>query len=60
MAFDAFHILAGQEAFLDKTLGEIGIPPLHIFCGRKGMEERYYECTGDEEAVFSGLTGPAQ
>lgn len=55
MQFETFHTLTGGEDFLEKTLGEIGIPPLHIFCGRRGMEERYYECTGDEAAVFAGL-----
>ncbi len=55
MRFETFHTLTGEEDFLNKTLGEIGIPPLHIFCGRRGMEERYYECTGDEAAVFAGL-----
>lgn len=55
MQFETFHTLTGSEDFLNKTLGEIGIPPLHIFCGRRGMEERYYECTGDEAAVFAGL-----
>lgn len=55
MQFETFHTLTGGEDFLNKTLGEIGIPPLHIFCGRRGMEERYYECTGDEAAVFAGL-----
>ena len=55
MQFETFHTLTGEEDFLNKTLGETGIPPLHIFCGRRGMEERYYECTGDEAAVFAGL-----
>ena len=55
MQFETFHTLTGGEDFLEKTLGEIAIPPLHIFCGRRGMEERYYECTGDEAAVFAGL-----
>lgn len=55
MQFETFHTLTGSEDFLNKTLGETGIPPLHIFCGRRGMEERYYECTGDEAAVFAGL-----
>lgn len=55
MRFETFHTLTGEEDFLNKTLGETGIPPLHIFCGRRGMEERYYECTGDEAAVFAGL-----
>lgn len=55
MQFETFHTLTGGEDFLEKNLGEIGIPPLHIFCGRRGMEERYYECTGDEAAVFAGL-----
>ena len=55
MQFETFHTLTGSEDFLNKPLSEIGIPPLHIFCGRRGMEERYYECTGDEAAVFAGL-----
>lgn len=54
MGFETFHTLSGEEGFLEKPLGAVGIPPLHIFCGRKGTEERYYECSADEGAVILG------
>ncbi len=55
MAFDSVHSIKGDEGFLNKTLFEIGIPPLHIVGGRVGMNTIYYEFTGDKPEVFEGL-----
>ena len=55
MTFDSIHSIRGEEDFLDKTPYEIGIPALHIFGGRVGMNTTYYEFTADEAEVFDGL-----
>ena len=47
MAFDSFHSVNGSERFLNMTPAQIGIPPLHIICGRVGMNCRYYEFSAD-------------
>lgn len=38
MSFDSVHSINGSEDFLNMTPEQIGIPPLHIICGRIGME----------------------
>ena len=55
MTFDSMHSIRGNEDFLDKTPAEIGIPPLHIICGRVGMNAVYYEFTADESEIFENL-----
>lgn len=55
MSFESFHSINGEEDFLDKTLFEIGIPLLHIVCGRIGMKATYYEFSADESEVFEEL-----
>lgn len=55
MSFDTIHSIKGDEAFLDKTLFEIGIPLLHIIGGRVGTKTVYYEFTGDVQEVFGEL-----
>lgn len=47
MSFDSIHSINGSEDFLNKTPEQIGIPPLHIICGRVGMNCKYYEFTAD-------------
>lgn len=37
-SFDSIHSINGSEDFLNMTPEQIGIPPLHIICGRVGME----------------------
>lgn len=53
MQFDTIHSIKGDEDFLDKTLFDIGIPLMHIICGRSGMDMTYYEFTADEQEVFN-------
>ena len=55
MQFNTIHSINGNEDFLDKTVYEIGIPLLHIICGRVGMNTVYYEFTADEKEVFDNL-----
>lgn len=55
MQFETIHSIHGDEDFLDKTLFEIGIPLLHVICGRVGMNALYYEFTADKEEVFNDL-----
>lgn len=52
MQFDSIHSIKGNEEFLDKTLYEIGIPLMHIVCGRIGMENTYYEFSADKDEIF--------
>lgn len=47
MSFDSIHSINGSEDFLNMTPEQIGIPPLHIICGREGMNCKYYEFTAD-------------
>lgn len=53
MQFDSIHSIKGEEDFLNKTLFEIGIPLMHIVCGRVGMDTTYYEFTADEAEIFN-------
>lgn len=55
MQFNTIHSINGNEDFLGKTVYEIGIPLLHIICGRVGMNTVYYEFTADEKEVFDNL-----
>jgi molybdopterin/thiamine biosynthesis adenylyltransferase/DNA-binding transcriptional regulator YhcF (GntR family) len=57
------HEITGAEPFLHRTLGSVGIPPLHILRARNASEFRFYELTGDlPEALhfrhFEGTAAP--
>jgi hypothetical protein len=54
------HEITGGESFLHRTLGSIGIPPLHILRARNASEFRFYELTGDlpEALHFRHFEGP--
>lgn len=41
------HTIIGEENFLYRTLGSVGVPPLHILRAYNGEEYRFYELTGD-------------
>jgi adenylyltransferase/sulfurtransferase len=41
------HIITGEEKFLHRTLGSVGVPPLHIVKAQNGVQYRFYELTGD-------------
>jgi adenylyltransferase/sulfurtransferase len=51
-----FHSVDGSEEFFDKTLSQIGVPPWDILCGRKGLEQRFYEIADDAPAVLGELS----
>jgi adenylyltransferase/sulfurtransferase len=55
MNFATFHTVNGSESFLNKTLADIGIPPLHIVCGRSGSHAQYFEFSADYDEIFAGL-----
>ncbi|HKD37321.1 MAG TPA: ThiF family adenylyltransferase, partial [Pirellulales bacterium] len=40
-----YHSLDGRETFLDRSLGELGVPPWDVIAGRAGSEQRFYEFT---------------
>ena len=50
-----FHTIDGREPFLDRTLGEIGVPPWDVLAGRRGLEQRFYEFAGDRREVLGPL-----
>jgi molybdopterin/thiamine biosynthesis adenylyltransferase/predicted RNA-binding Zn-ribbon protein involved in translation (DUF1610 family) len=50
-----FHAIDGREPFLDRTLGQIGVPPWDVLAGRCGMEQRHYEFAGDRRDVLGSL-----
>ncbi len=50
-----FHTIDGREPFLDRTLGQLGVPPWDVLAGRRGLEQRFYEFAGDRQAVLGPL-----
>lgn len=42
------HRITGDEAFLDRTLEGVDVPPLGIIRARNGSDRVYYELTGDK------------
>ncbi len=50
-----FHTIAGEEPFLDRTLAAVGVPAWDIIGARAGMNQRYYEFSGDKPAVLGKL-----
>ncbi len=55
MQFESTHVISGDEPFIDRTPFSVGIPPLHIVCGRSGTDANYYEFTSDTREVFDTL-----
>ena len=54
MQFSSVHALNSSEDFLDKTPSALGIPPLHIICGRAGTAMKYYEFSADRDLLKKG------
>ena len=54
MLITTTHLIMGKESFLDRTLREAGIPPLHIIRARNGLAERFIELTGDLKTSVIG------
>ena len=55
-----FHTIDGSESFLDRTLGQIGVPPWDVLAGRHGLEQRFYEFAGDRGEVLGPLNEPGK
>ncbi|HEY3267033.1 MAG TPA: ThiF family adenylyltransferase [Armatimonadota bacterium] len=51
-AYESTHMVTGDEAYLDCTLAEVGIPKFDILTAHSGLEERFYELSGDRAAVM--------
>ena len=51
-----FHTIDGRESFLDRTLGQLGVPPWDVLAGRCGLEQHFYEFAGDRAEVLGPLT----
>jgi adenylyltransferase/sulfurtransferase len=47
------HRFTGEEAYLERTLEQLDIPPLGILRARNGQQKVYYELTGDKETFLS-------
>lgn len=47
-----FHTIDGREPLLDRTLGQIGVPPWDVLAGRCGLEQRFFEFAGDRSDVL--------
>jgi adenylyltransferase/sulfurtransferase len=50
-----YHSCAGTEAFLDRPLAELGIPPWDTVFGIAGEKEIGWELAGDRPAVLGSL-----
>lgn len=46
------HLLNGHEHFLDRSLQEIGVPPLHVITFRHRQQHKYFELSGDINMYF--------
>jgi adenylyltransferase/sulfurtransferase len=52
-----FFRVTGGEAFVDRTLAEIGVPPYDIIFGINGDRLVGFELSGDARFVLGGLIG---
>ena len=50
-----YHAISGGEPFLDRTLGELGVPPWDVLGGRCGERQAFYEFAGDRAAVLGSI-----
>jgi hypothetical protein len=51
-----FHTIDGRRAgVLDRMLAEIGVPAWDVLGGRFGLDQRFYELSGDRELVLGRL-----
>ena len=46
------HELNGSENYLDRSLGELGLPPYDIITGRDGLNMRHYLMAADRASVL--------
>ncbi|HEV3168274.1 MAG TPA: ThiF family adenylyltransferase [Isosphaeraceae bacterium] len=51
-----YHTIDDRDvSLLDRSLGELGVPAWEILGGRAGLNQRYYEFSGDREAMLGVL-----
>lgn len=54
-----YHTIDGKDpSVLDRSLGELGVPPWDVLGARAGSRQCYYEFAGDREAVLGPLDRP--
>lgn len=51
-----YHTIGDRPELLDRTLSELGVPPWDVLTGRAGLDQRFYEFTGDRDAVLGTLS----
>ena len=49
------HSISGRESFLDRTFGQIGVPPFDIVAARSGEKQVFFEFGGDAAQVLGPL-----
>jgi hypothetical protein len=49
------HSVSGRESFLDRTFGQIGVPPFDIVAARSGEKQVFFEFGGDATQVLGPL-----
>ena len=54
-----FHTIDGRQIqrSTTRTLGTIGIPPWDVLGGRAGVDQRFYEFSGDRSLVLGLAAG---
>jgi adenylyltransferase/sulfurtransferase len=50
-----YHTIDGSEAFLDRALGDLGIPLWDVLAGRCGEQQVFYEFAGDRASVLGSI-----
>ncbi len=53
------HTLDENVSCLDRTLAEIGVPRWDVLAGRAGLNQRFYEFSGDREFVLGRESAPS-
>ena len=49
------HSISGRESFLERTFGQIGVPPFDIVAARSGEKQVFFEFGGDAAQVLGPL-----
>jgi adenylyltransferase/sulfurtransferase len=49
------HGVSGEETFLDRTIGQVGVPPFDIVAARSGTSQVFFEFSGDAPQVLGPL-----
>lgn len=49
------HSISGEEPFLHRKIGDVGVPPFDIVTARSGAEQAFFEFSGDAPDVLGTL-----